>query len=88
MREQKDNREETEYKRQAGTSTPPSRRRKKKRVRKLPFIILFILIILIVIIAYIVHGYNSGVKYAEKHAKDIKVHEFNGPVKMTVKFLY
>ncbi|MEJ7336444.1 LytR family transcriptional regulator, partial [Staphylococcus epidermidis] len=52
-----------------------------KRVRKLPFIILFILIILIVIIAYIVHGYNSGVKYAEKHAKDIKVHEFNGPVK-------
>lgn len=81
MRDEKDNREETEYKRQAGTSTTPSRRRKKKRVRKLPFIILLILIIFIIIIAYIVHGYNSGVKYAEKHAKDIKVHQFNGPVK-------
>lgn len=30
MRDEKDNREETEYKRQAGTSTTPSRRRKKK----------------------------------------------------------
>ncbi|WP_141679138.1 LCP family protein, partial [Acinetobacter baumannii] len=25
--------------------------------------------------------YNSGVEYAKKHAKDVKVHQFNEPVK-------
>lgn len=34
------------------------------------------------------HSYNSGVEYAKKHAKDVKVHQFNGPVKMMVKFLF
>ena len=71
MRDEKDNREETEYKRQAGTSTTPSRRR-KKRVRKLPFIILLILIIFIIIIAYIVHGYNSGVSMLKNMLKTLK----------------
>ena len=81
MTEEKD---KTVYRRQADAQTP-SKRRNKKKLRKLPFIILIILILLIAII-YIVHGYRSGVNYAK--TKDIKVHKFNGPVKMTVRFLY
>lgn len=77
MTEEKD---KTVYRRQADAQTP-SKRRNKKKLRKLPFIILIILILLIAAIIYIVHGYRSGVNYAEKHAKDIKVHKFNGPVK-------
>lgn len=50
-------------------------------MRKLPFIILVILIILISIIVYITHQYNSGMKYAKEHAKDVKVHKFNGNMK-------
>ena len=80
MTEQKDNRE-TEYRRHTGTTSTPSRRRNKKRLRKLPFIILIILIILITIIVYITHQYNSGMKYAKEHAKDVKMHKFNGAVK-------
>ena len=34
-------------------------------------------------ITYVVHGYQSGMKYAQEHAKDIKIHKFNGAVKMT-----
>ena len=74
MTEQKDIKE-TEYRRQKGTTSTPSRRRNKKRMRKLPFIILIILIILISIIVYITHQYNSGMKYAKEHAKDVKVHK-------------
>lgn len=80
MTEQKDIKE-TEYRRQKGTTSTPSRRRNKKRMRKLPFIILVILIILISIIVYITHQYNSGMKYAKEHAKDVKVHKFNGNMK-------
>ena len=80
MTEQKDIKE-TEYRRQKGTTSTPSRRRNKKRMRKLPFIILIILIILITIIVYITHQYNSGMKYAKEHAKDVKMHKFNGAVK-------
>ena len=86
MTQQKDNRE-TEYRRHTGTTSTPSRRRKNKRLRKLPFIILIFLIILIALIVYIVHQYNSGMKYAKEHAKDVKVHKFNGAVKMMVRFL-
>ena len=32
-------------------------------------------------ITYVVHGYQSGMKYAQEHAKDIKIHKFNGAVK-------
>ncbi|MBI5972427.1 LCP family protein [Staphylococcus caledonicus] len=77
MTEEKD---QTVYRRHAETQTP-SRRKKKKKLRKLPFIILILALLLIIAIIYIVHGYRSGVDYAEKHAKDIKVHKFNGPVK-------
>ncbi|MCI2948896.1 LCP family protein [Staphylococcus caledonicus] len=77
MTEEKD---QTVYRRHVETQTP-SRRKKKKKLRKLPFIILILALLLIIAIIYIVHGYRSGVDYAEKHAKDIKVHKFNGPVK-------
>lgn len=61
-------------------STTP-KRRKKKRLRKLPIIILIIVLILIAITIYIVHSYHSGMEYAKQHAKDTKIHKFNGPVK-------
>ena len=86
MTEQKDIKE-TEYRRQKGTTSTPSRRR-KKRMRKLPFIILVILIILISIIVYITHQYNSGMKYAKEHAKDVKVHKFNGNMKNDGRFQF
>ncbi len=44
-------------------------------------ILLIVVILLIALVVYIVHSYNSGVEYAKKHAKDVKVHQFNGPVK-------
>ena len=62
--------------------------KKKKKIRKLPIILLIVVILLIALVVYIVHSYNSGVEYAKKHAKDVKVHQFNGPVKMMVKFLF
>lgn len=55
--------------------------KKKKKIRKLPIILLIVVILLIALVVYIVHSYNSGVEYAKKHAKDVKVHQFNGPVK-------
>lgn len=79
MTEQKDIKE-TEYRRQKGTTSTPSRRRNKKNA-EVTFIILVILIILISIIVYITHQYNSGMKYAKEHAKDVKVHKFNGNMK-------
>ncbi len=55
---------------------------KKKKIRKLPSsILLIVVILLIALVVYIVHSYNSGVEYSKKHAKDVKVHQFNGPVK-------
>lgn len=77
MTEEKDN---TILRRQTGT-TIPSKRRKKKKLRKLPFVILIIVVLLIAMITYVVHGYQSGMKYAQEHAKDIKIHKFNGAVK-------
>jgi len=77
MTEEKDN---TILRRQTGT-TIPSKRRKKKKFRKLPFVILIIVVLLIVMITYVVHGYQRGMKYAQEHAKDIKIHKFNGAVK-------
>ena len=32
-------------------------------------------------ITYVVHGYQSGMKYAQEHAKDIKIHKFMEPLK-------
>lgn len=77
MTEEKDN---TILRRQTGT-TIPSKRRKKKKLRKLPFVILIIVVLLIAMITYVVHEYQSGMKYAQEHAKDIKIHKFNGAIK-------
>ena len=86
MTEQKDIKE-TEYRRQKGTTSDTSRRRNKKNA-EVTFIILVILIILISIIVYITHQYNSGMKYAKEHAKDVKVHKFNGNMKMMGRFQF
>ncbi len=72
---------DNEYRRQSEHRTSAPKRKKKKKIRKLPIILLIVVILLIALVVYIVHSYNSGVEYAKKHAKDVKVHQFNGPVK-------
>lgn len=63
------------------TNQRPMRRVKKKRIRKLPIIILILVIILAIVIGYSVHGYNSGIDYAQDHGKTLKQQKFNGAVK-------
>ncbi len=70
---------DNEYRRQSEHRTSAPKR--KKKIRKLPIILLNCVTVLIALVVYIVHSYNSGVEYAKKHAKDVKVHQFNGPVK-------
>lgn len=57
------------------------RKKKKKKLRKLPFIILALEIILAAFVGYAIHGYNSGINYAKKQGKSLKMHKFNGAVK-------
>lgn len=71
--------EQEKYKRSTSAANPS--RKKKKRLRKLPIIILVLALLLIALIVYIAVSYQSGVKYAKEHAKDVKIHKFNGPVK-------
>ncbi|PNZ67568.1 LytR family transcriptional regulator [Staphylococcus croceilyticus] len=75
-----DEKDKTQLSRQSYNQTP-SKRRKKKRLRKLPFILLILLVILLAIVIYVIHSYRSGLNYAKEHAKDVKIHQFNGPVK-------
>ncbi|MCU5745571.1 LCP family protein [Staphylococcus sp. SQ8-PEA] len=71
-----------EYKRSNYNQTTSSRRKKKKKkLKKLPIIILVLLIILACVVGYAVHGYHSGIDYAKKHGKSLKMHKFNGAVK-------
>lgn len=75
-----DEKDKTQLSRQSHNQTP-SKRRKKKKLRKLPFIVLILLAIMLAIAFYVIHSYRSGLNYAKEHAKDVKVHQFNGPVK-------
>ncbi|GGG85596.1 LytR family transcriptional regulator [Staphylococcus pragensis] len=75
-----DEKDKTQLSRQLHNQTP-SKRRKKKKLRKLPFIVLILLAIMLAVAIYVIHSYRSGLNYAKEHAKDVKVHQFNGPVK-------
>ena len=54
---------------------------KEEKLRKLPFIILALVIILAAFVGYAIHGYNSGINYAKKQGKSLKMHKFNGAIK-------
>lgn len=71
--------EQTKYRRSNGTTT--STKKTKKRIKKLPIAILIVLILLVSLIVYITVSYQNGIEYAEEHAKDVKIHKFNGPIK-------
>ena len=71
--------EQTKYRRSNGTTT--STKKTKKRIKKLPIAILIVLILLVSLIVYITVSYQNGIKYAEEHAKDVKIHKLNGPIK-------
>ena len=75
--------EQTKYRRSNGTTTST---KKLKTYKKLPIAILIVLILLVSLIVYITVSYQNGIKYAEEHAKDVKIHKFNGPIKMMGKF--
>ncbi len=74
-------RNNTDYANHEDNLDQSNRRSTKRRIKKFPFIILGILIVFAILIGYVIHGYNSGIKYAKDQGKTMKEHKFNGPVK-------